>query len=220
MPRLRPEVCARVEAVLFPAVLGLPTARVRAAARRAVAVADPDEVTERAERARADRFVLVRPGLDPGMTEWVAEQPAETSAAAWAAIDELAHSYVADGEHRSLDQARADAMIDLILGQATITTTVDLNLPLTALPRPDGAALPRPGDAAGLDDAGLDVAGVDAAGLDDAGLDAAGARRGRCRCGPGRWVLLRWGHRWGHRRAGRGDRAAAAGRGRGCPGSG
>ena len=129
VPRLRPEVCARVEQALFPAVLGLPTARVRAAARRAVAVADPDEVAERAARARAARFVLVRPGVDPGMSEWVAAQPAETSAAAWAAVDELAHAYVADGEHRSLEQARADAMIDLILGQATITTTVDLSIP-------------------------------------------------------------------------------------------
>ena len=115
-------------------MLGLPTARVRAAARRAVAVADPDEVVERAERARAGRFVLVRPGLDPGMSEWVAAQPAEVSAAAWAAVEELAHAYVADGEHRCLDQARADAMIDLILGQATITTTLDLSIPLSALP--------------------------------------------------------------------------------------
>ena len=30
-------------------------------------------------------------------------------------------------------------MIDLILGQATITTTVDLNLPLTALTAPRAA---------------------------------------------------------------------------------
>ena len=66
------------------------------------------------------------------MSEWVAAQPAESSAAAWAAVDELAHAYVADGEHRSLEQARADAMIDLILGQATITTTVDLSIPLSA----------------------------------------------------------------------------------------
>ena len=149
VPRLRPEVCAAVERVLFPAVLGLPTARVRAAARRAVAVADPEEVVERAERARAGRFVLVRPGLDPGMSEWVAAQPAEVSAAAWAAVDELAHAYVADGEHRCLDQARADAMIDLILGQATITTTLDLNIPLSALPvptmAPAASGRPRPG---------------------------------------------------------------------------
>ena len=69
------------------------------------------------------------------MTEWVAEQPSESSAAAWAAVDQLAHAYVADGEHRSLQQARADAMIDLILGQATMTTTVDLSIPVTALPR-------------------------------------------------------------------------------------
>src|SRR4051812_5092749 len=134
VPRLRPEICPQVEAALFPGVLALPTARVRAATRRAVAAADPDEVTARAQRARADRYVLVRPGPDPGMTEWVSSQPAPPSAAAWAAIDELAPSYVADGEHRSLDQARADAMIDLILGQATIPTTLTLTLPATLNP--------------------------------------------------------------------------------------
>ena len=136
VPRLRPEICTLVEAALFPAVLGLPTARVRAATRRAVAAADPEEVARRAERARADRYVLVRPGPDPGMSEWVSSQPAAAAAAAWAAVDELAHGYVADGEHRSLDQARADAMIDLILGQATITTTLTLTLPATLDPHP------------------------------------------------------------------------------------
>jgi hypothetical protein len=137
VPRLRPEICTQVETALFPAVLDLPTARVRAATRRAVAAADPDEVARRATRARADRYVLLRPGPDPGMSEWLCSQPAATSAAAWAAIDELAHSYVADGEHRSLDQARADAMIDLILGQATITTTLTLTLPATLTLRGD-----------------------------------------------------------------------------------
>ena len=151
VPRLRPEICARVEADLFPAVLDLPTARVRAAARRAVAAADPDEVARRIQRARADRYVLLRPGLDPGMSEWVSAQPAAASAAAWAAVDELAHHYVADGEHRSLDQARADAMIDLILGQATITTTLTLTLPATLEPDPPGTPA-TPGD---RNDAGL-----------------------------------------------------------------
>ncbi len=149
VPRLRPEICTQVEAALFPAVLGLPTARVRAATRRAVAAADPEEVARRAERARADRYVLVRPGPDPGMSEWVSSQPAAAAAAAWAAVDELAHGYVADGEHRSLDQARADAMIDLILGQATITTTLTLTLPATINPQP---TRPATNDAADPDD--------------------------------------------------------------------
>ena len=149
VPRLRPEICTQVEAALFPAVLGLPTARVRAATRRAVAAADPEEVARRAERARADRYVLVRPGPDPGMSEWVSSQPAAAAAAAWAAVDELAHGYVADGEHRSLDQARADAMIDLILGQATITTTLTLTLPATINPHP---TRPATNDAADPDD--------------------------------------------------------------------
>ena len=136
VPLMRPEVCARVERALFPGVLDLPTARVRAATRRAVAAVDPDEVIAREKRARAERFVLVRPGPVPGTSEWVAEQPSDSSAAAWAAIDELAHSYVADGDHRSLDQARADAMIDLILGQATVTTTIDLSLPASTAQGP------------------------------------------------------------------------------------
>ncbi len=148
VPRLRPEICTRVEAALFPAVLDLPTAGVRAATRHAVAAADPDEVTRRAHRAHGDRYVLVRPGLDPGMSEWVSSQPAPASAAAWAAVDELAHAYVADGDHRNLDQARADAMIDLILGQATITTTLTLTLPATIDPTtidPDPPVATPPG---------------------------------------------------------------------------
>ena len=134
VPRLRPEVCAPVEQVLFPAVLGLPTARVRAAARRAVAVADPDEVAraggpgpgrpvrpgpprpgsgdERVGRRAAGRDSARRPG--PRSTSW--RTPTSPTASTG-----------------RLDQARADAMIDLILGQATITTTVDLNIPLSAL---------------------------------------------------------------------------------------
>ncbi len=160
-------------------MLGLPTARVRAATRRAVAGADPDEVARRAERARADRYVLVRPGTDPGMSEWVSAQPAAAAAAAWAAVDQLAHRYVADGEHRSLDQARADAMIDLILGQATITTTLTLTLPATLDPRPT-CSCPRDGAATATDAPG----------------GAGGA-------GGGRLLLLQW---WG--RLDRGRRAA------------
>jgi hypothetical protein len=157
-------------------------------------VTDPDEVLERAGRARAGRFVLVRPGLEPGMSEWVAAQPAEASAAAWAAVDELAHAYVADGEHRSLGQARADAMIDLILGQATITTTLDLSIPLSALTGPGEAT----GDApAGAADHGPADRGTADRGAPDRG--AAGGRAGRgarCSCGgtpsrgPGEVVLV------------------------------
>ena len=79
-------------------------------------------------------------------------------------MDELAHSYVADGEHRTLEQARADAMIDLILGQAKITTTVELNLPLSALPAPGQAT-------GGGSETSADPAGV------------GGGQGGGCSCG-------------------------------------
>ena len=139
-PRLRPEVCAQVEAALFPAVLGLPTARVRAAARRAVAVADPDEV---AEQAGAGPGGPVRPGPPrPRSGDERVGRRRNRPRPAWRPgrrSTSWRTAYVADGEHRSLEQARADAMIDLILGQATITTTVELNLPL------ERAAGSRPG---------------------------------------------------------------------------
>ena len=87
------------------------------------------------------------------MSEWVAAQPAEASAAAWAAVDELAHAYVADGEHRSLGPGPGRRDIDLILGQATITTTLELNLPLSAL---TATAPTRPGDGPTRGDADRD----------------------------------------------------------------
>lgn len=72
-----------------------------------------------------------RPG-EPGVSEWLAVLPNETSAACWAAVDELARRYRADGDARTLDQARADAMADLVLGNATVTTTVIFTVPVEA----------------------------------------------------------------------------------------
>jgi hypothetical protein len=58
--------------------------------------------------------------------------PNETAASCWAAVDELARRYRADGDARTLDQARADALADLVQGHATVTTTVTFTVPAVA----------------------------------------------------------------------------------------
>jgi hypothetical protein len=91
-------------------------------------------------RSRDERGLWKRPG-EPGVSEWLAVLPNETSAACWAAVDELARRYRADGDARTLDQARADAMADLVLGHATVSTTLTFLVPATA-PGATGPGLP------------------------------------------------------------------------------
>ncbi|MFQ6173225.1 hypothetical protein ACK8HX_16610, partial [Oryzobacter sp. R7] len=62
-----------------------PVQRVRQVAQRVAA----DQVAAQARRCRRGRTVEVRPGED-GLTSWWALLPAATSAAAWAAVDQLA----------------------------------------------------------------------------------------------------------------------------------
>ena len=108
----------------------------RKAARAAVRV-DPESAKERAVNALRERTVSLRPGGVPGVTSWWAVQPADTSVQAWAAIEALAAEYAAGNPGLTIAQARADAMMNLILGQATVTTTVDL-----VIPAPTGTATP------------------------------------------------------------------------------
>ncbi|MGZ4720367.1 DUF222 domain-containing protein [Oryzihumus sp.] len=132
-----------------PDATGLTSTKLRARARRAVARIDPDALRRRAERAPEGRFVFTRPGTEPGMTQWCADQPTHVSAQAWAAIDALARDYLARDaatpHRRTLDQARADAMIDLILGNASVTTVLELTVPVPSEPGVVGVELPRHG---------------------------------------------------------------------------
>ncbi len=101
--------------------------------KRAAGVAvrvDPESAAARAEAALKDRFVRVTPGTDPGVSTWSASLPSDGSLKAWAAVDALASQYATADPGRRIDQARADALLDLILGQATIRTTVELVVPV------------------------------------------------------------------------------------------
>jgi len=118
-------------------VTGLTYGSLRKRASRAAVRVDPDAAKRRAALGLRDREVRIRPGADPGMTAWWAAQPADVSLRAWTVIDALAAEYVAGQPALTIAQARDDAMMNLILGQATITTVVDLLVPIVdTIPAP------------------------------------------------------------------------------------
>ncbi|WP_256841115.1 DUF222 domain-containing protein, partial [Ornithinimicrobium cryptoxanthini] len=125
------DVCALVEQLVHPQITGDTPMKARNRVRTALAKIDPDLVRERAARAKLDRFVSTRASHLPGLTQWYAQLPAEDSAKAWAAIDTLAHQKLNDDPTKTLDQHRADALTDLILGNATIEAHVTIAIPIT-----------------------------------------------------------------------------------------
>lgn len=127
--------------------------------RRLLARISPDLLRQRAERARAATG-LRRWVAEPGVDEWHGTFPSEDAAAAWAAIDRLAHDLVADGTCSSVEQARGRALTDLVTGNASVEVQVVLTVPA------DVATAQAHG---GTTDAGLTNAGTTDAGTTDAG---------------------------------------------------
>ncbi|MGI8949657.1 MAG: DUF222 domain-containing protein, partial [Ornithinimicrobium sp.] len=100
------EVCGVAEGKVHPRVCQDTPGRVRSRVRRALEEVAPLAVRARAVKARADRFVRMCAGDNPGMTSWWASLPAAESLACWAAIDEVAHQMKSQDPSRTLDQCR------------------------------------------------------------------------------------------------------------------
>jgi len=136
-----PTSCAAVEALIYPTVLdetpGATTKRVR----RVLGRVDADALRLKAAKERLDRFVRAYPSTVPGLTTWVASLPAADSAACWEAIDALAHQMAGVDPTRTLGQARADALVDLLLTNVEVATTVTLMIPVQTITvdEPDGS---------------------------------------------------------------------------------
>jgi len=129
VPTDNPVVCGLVEAVLFPKIVDKASTRVGQLARKAVAAADPAAVARKAEEAQQDRFVFAGPSGLPGLMRLEAEVEAGKGARVWAAIQELAARYLKDEVAATMGQARADALVDLVLTNVSVSTVVDLALP-------------------------------------------------------------------------------------------
>ena len=108
--------------------LGDDAATLRRRTRVLLARISPDLVRERAKRARAATG-LRRWVAEPGVDEWHGTFPSEDAAAAWAAIDRLAHDLVAAGTCSNIEQARGKALTDLVTGNATVDVQVVLTVP-------------------------------------------------------------------------------------------
>ncbi len=116
-------------AVLSPRVRGLSRSELSARATAIARELDPASEHEAMSRAREARRVVVRPDRDhPGMARWVAILPTDTSQRMAAAVDALAAQY-SGGSGTPIDAARADALSDLVLANADISTTVELLVP-------------------------------------------------------------------------------------------
>ena len=125
--------CAQVEAVILPRVCGETGGQVRARTRRALALVDADAVRLRAAKARLERSVRVWPSHVVGLSEWVAVLPAHESALCKAAVDDHACALRREDPDLSMDQARADALVDLVLARVQVSTTVHLTMPVQAV---------------------------------------------------------------------------------------
>ena len=94
-------------------------AQTAAACRRAALAVDPDHAQVRCEAARRRRRAWVRP-LPDGMASIEVTGRAELVDAAWLRIDALAQRQLpggdTDGARPTLDQARADTVLQLLLG--------------------------------------------------------------------------------------------------------
>ncbi len=95
-----------------------------------LAAVDPEAVKDQAVKARHQLFVQVRACDVPGVSEWFARLSAEDSVLCWAAIDEAAHQAKAEDPTRGIDECRAEAMADLILGRAEVNAHVAIPIPI------------------------------------------------------------------------------------------
>ncbi len=78
--------------------------------------ADPEAAEERRQRAVADRRVVITPGED-GMSELWALLPAVQARQIQTSPDQLRPAAGRSGDARTMDQRRADTMVDLLLGR-------------------------------------------------------------------------------------------------------
>jgi hypothetical protein len=151
------EVCAAVMAQVS-AHLGAETAgMLRRRVRRVLGKVAPDLLKVKADRARKDR-ALRRWTTHPGVDEWSGTFPVEQARPAWAVIDKLAKHLVADGVSANLDQARGDALMQLVHGQASGTYLLQI-----AISADDLAAHTTPESEGGdelVDVTGLGIPGI------------------------------------------------------------
>jgi hypothetical protein len=113
----------------------LATGQLRVRLRRLVIAADPERATRNAKEQVKERRVVA--GLTSGGTADLRghDLAPHRVAAAMERLTAIARSAKSGGDSRKLDQLRADAMLDLLVGDGVATRkgVVDIQIPLTTL---------------------------------------------------------------------------------------
>jgi hypothetical protein len=125
------EQCAAVDEFVAARIGSADPTRLVQLTRYAISRIAPGALRERAKASVADRCFDICPG-PAGLAEVYALVPAAQAAALWDATAELARDYQQDDPALTVDQARADAFIDLALANVTVAARVDLGLPVVA----------------------------------------------------------------------------------------
>ncbi len=123
------EDCLAVDEFVATRIGSCDQTRLSQLTRYAIGRICPQALRERASASLADRRFDICPG-PVGLAEVYALVPAAQAAALWEATAELAGEYQQDDPTLSVDQARADAFIDLALANVSVTARVDLGLPV------------------------------------------------------------------------------------------
>ncbi len=123
---------AEVDAELGPVVDHLSVRQIEHAVRRRVIELDQAAVVRRAARARADRYVSLRPAPDC-MTRISALLPVEQGVAVYASLRREAESLRGAGDERAKAQIMADTLVTRTTGQATVAAVpVEIAMVMTS----------------------------------------------------------------------------------------
>ncbi len=114
---------------LAPVLESLTAAQAGKAARFHAQHLDPQAYLDRIARAADDRRVSLRPAPDT-MTWLSALLPVKDGVATWASLDREARTARSAGDPRTLDQLRADLLVDRMAGKAASEPGIDLQLTL------------------------------------------------------------------------------------------
>lgn len=180
---LTPESAAAVVGLVAPRWSGLTVGPLRRLLARAAAIVDPDAVAAHADDERSRRGLTRRVGSH-GTDAWRGEFLVEQSRAAWAAVTELARQKVRDGSAATLELARADALMELVLGHCDVSVVVHTTRAATdtddptaspAAPQETSPATARDADgSAAADAAAAPTGGHQGASGDPSGLGEVG----------------------------------------------
>jgi Domain of unknown function (DUF222) len=119
---LQPAQAAAVEAQVLPRAAEQTPGQLRAAARRAVLRIDPHGAEHRRQERIRDRAVIIDPGEDGTAQLTAVNLDAADAVAAYQRLDAYARA-MSPTDGRTMDQRRADALIDLILGRGSAQST-------------------------------------------------------------------------------------------------